>query len=227
MRWGLLALVGTTEGWSAFVGEASKLLKPSASALEAAALQAARTEDNRALLRSVEALEQFQPTDARLLETAAGGLLEGTWRLVGTIAAQGGEELETGGRRNVVNASGFAVDASERNVPLQTIDLATNRIVNEVRLENVPFLSHATVRVEGSFTADGRRVVVDFDRLSLCDSGAVVLSNAWLFRLARALRPKLFTGDTENSAWLETTYLSDRLRVGRGNKGSCFLLERC
>ena len=38
-------------------------------------------------------------------------------------------------------------------------------------------------------------------------------------------RPSLTTG-ADDVAWLETTYLSDDVRVGRGNKGSVFFLTR-
>ena len=52
-----------------------------------------------------------------------------------------------------------------------------------------------------------------------------MLSLGWLFALIRTLRPALTNG-ADSSSWLETTYLSDRMRLGRGNKGSVFVLTR-
>ena len=43
----------------------------------------------------------------------------------------------------------------------------------------------------------------------------------WLFALIRRLRPALTDG-LDDTPWLDTTYLSPRMRLGRGNKGSVF-----
>ena len=47
----------------------------------------------------------------------------------------------------------------------------------------------------------------------------------WLFALIRRLRPALTDG-LDDTPWLDTTYLSPRMRLGRGNKGSVFVLTR-
>jgi len=31
---------------------------------------------------------------------------------------------------------------------------------------------------------------------------------------------------TKDNGWLETTFVSDRIRIGRGNKGTMFVLTR-
>lgn len=113
-------------------------------------------------------------------------------------------------------------------MPPQAIDVPGRRISNEVRL-SLPLLGDSYVRVSGSFVKgdNARQAIVIFDRLELFDAvGARLFENDWLFALVRALKPDVFTGSQASAAWLETTYLSDTLRVGRGNKGSCFILER-
>lgn len=113
------------------------------------------------------------------------------------------------------------------NLPIQTIDVQRGRISNEIRLE-LPIVGLSYVRISGGFKrgANSRQAVVDFDKIELFKDGKRIWQNNWLFSLVRAVNPDLFTGGKESAAWLETTYLSDTLRVGRGNKGSCFLLER-
>ena len=196
--------------------------------LEADAVAAAKNDDNAALLKSIEALEKAKPSAETLLDDVRlARQLNGAWLLAGTLAATIGEPLEETGRRNVVNASGFSVDASEKNKPLQTIDVDAGRIMNEVKVQ-VPFFENGSVRVSGSLRRgdNARRAEVEFDTLEFLDGKKTVFKNSWLFKVARSLRPTLFTGNAEETAWLETTYLSDNVRVGRGNKGSCFLLER-
>ena len=43
---------------------------------------------------------------------------------------------------------------------------------------------------------------------------------------ADPLRPAAFLSGADDASWLETTYLSDKVRLGRGNKGSIFVLRR-
>ena len=114
-------------------------------------------------------------------------------------------------------------------MPIQAVDVARGRIANEVRLD-LPLLGSCFVKVEGDFRRgdNGRQAQVDFDLIELYSlpESRLLWRNDWLFAIARKFNPALFTGGQESSAWLETTYLSDNVRVGRGNKGSCFLLTR-
>ena len=48
----------------------------------------------------------------------------------------------------------------------------------------------------------------------------IVLDLGFLFNL------QALVAGTDENGWLETTYLSDRVRIGRGNKGSLFVLTR-
>jgi len=68
---------------------------------------------------------------------------------------------------------------------------------------------------------------VSFDSLEVFTEGGGrrLLSAGWVFALARAVNPALANG-ADDASWLETTYLSDKVRLGRGNKGSIFVLRR-
>jgi len=179
-------------------------------------------------------LEQTSPSPLDLLDDPqASALLDGRWALLATIAAQPGESLEesaASGLQGVVNASGIKVDASPENRPIQQVDLARGRIANEVRAR--PFgLWELYVRVGGAFRraappASGRRAQVLFDQLEVFTlDGRRLASAGWLFTAQRLFAPSLANGE-DTSSWLETTYLSPRVRLGRGNKGSIFVLQR-
>ena len=67
--------------------------------------------------------------------------------------------------------------------------------------------------------------MVAFDTLDVfTDDGRRLLRAGFIFDLVRKLRPSLADGDAGES-WLETTYLSERVRLGRGNKVSPDELE--
>ena len=79
--------------------------------------------------------------------------------------------------------------------------------------------------MSGPFTpspASGIRADVKFDNLEIeLFDGKIKLEFKWLFTLVYALRP-----EEEAESWLDTTHLSEDLRLGRGNKGSIFVLTR-
>lgn len=187
----------------------------------------------KTILDAFEELESTLPTPDNLLLTERGtSLADGRWTLLGTIANKVGEDLESG-ISNAVNASGIVVDAATDRRPVQEIDVSRQRIANELYRE-LPLGQSGIIRVAGGFAprpeqASGRRAYVNFDSLEFfleTDAGAVrVLSLGWLFALIKAVRPALTDGDADGP-WLETTYLSERVRLGRGNKGSIFVLQR-
>lgn len=180
-------------------------------------------------LAAFEALERAAPAPADLLRSKPD-LLDGRWSLVATLAAQAGERVsENSVRAGVVNASGFVVDASSKALPVQEISVRNGRIGNEIVL--TPLGQRVYLRVAGGFSAaeppaPGTRAIVKFDSLEVfSEDGRKLLSAGWLFALVRALKPSLQNG-SEDASWLETTYISERMRLGRGNKGSVFVLKR-
>ena len=190
----------------------------------------------RTILQAFKDLEDAVPApEDLLLKERSAALADGRWTLLGSIAAKVGdeEEMVDSGISNAINASGIVVDAATARKPVQQIDVRRQRIANEL-YRPLPLGQNAIIRVAGSFAprpeqAVGRRAYVNFDSLEFfveTDTGAVrVLSLGWLFALIRAVRPALTDGDADGP-WLETTYLSERVRLGRGNKGSIFVLSR-
>ncbi len=180
------------------------------------------------LLKKFEQLEEAfpPPPDLLLRSGPPASLLDGRWELTATVAATVGEGV-AGGTVNVVNASGIAVRTDSRQeLPVQEIDLASSRIGNELRftLFGVP----GYVRVAGGFTADterGRRALVKFDTCDVFLRGSRLVRAGAIFSILRRVKPSLQNG-ADDAAWLETTYLSPTMRLGRGNKGSIFVLQR-
>ncbi|KAG8459398.1 hypothetical protein KFE25_013034 [Diacronema lutheri] len=182
-----------------------------------------------ATLKKFAQLERAAPPPADLLRSAPG-LLDGRWLLLATVAAEAGESVASSRSRvGAVNASGIVVDASSAARPVQEICVERGRIGNEIVLS--PLGQRVYLRVGGSFgpaepPAPGTRAIVSFDSLELFTEGGMrLLSAGWVFQLLRSLNPALQNGK-EDASWLETTYISERMRLGRGNKGSVFILER-
>ena len=67
------------------------------------------------------------------------------------------------------------------------------------------------------------RLVVSFDygKIEFLD-GLVRVDIDWLFDL----RANLLQNGSKVAGWLETTYVDDTIRIGRGNRGSLFILSR-
>lgn len=215
--------------WAATVAKGLVPFAPRTEQLEARLRELASGDKVRETLEAFEALERAAPPPADLLR-AKPELLDGRWSLIGTFAAEAGVAVsETNARAGVVNASGIAVDASSGALPVQEICVRTGRIGNEVLLSK--FGQTFYLRVAGGFSAaeppaPGTRALVNFDSLEVFTRGGRrLLSAGWLFSLVRKLKPGLQNG-AEDASWLETTYVSETMRLGRGNKGSVFVLER-
>ncbi|KAJ1640073.1 hypothetical protein T492DRAFT_933121 [Pavlovales sp. CCMP2436] len=202
--------------------------------LEAELLAMAASGSVAETLAAFEVLERKLPAPADLLRSAPE-LLDGRWLLVATVAAQvGGSVTDSRARAGVVNASGFVVDASQGTLPVQEVDLKRGRIANEIVLKTPPFFfggQRFYLRVSGAFTAapppaPGTRALITFDSLEIFTAkGKRLLSLGWIFSLVRRVKPALQNGD-DDASWLDTTYIGDSARLGRGNKGSVFVLER-
>lgn len=64
------------------------------------------------------------------------------------------------------------------------------------------------------------RAIAAFDFGKIETKLGVALDISGLFAIRALLK------GTKESGWLETTYISENLRIGRGNKGSLFVLTR-
>jgi hypothetical protein len=189
----------------------------------------------REILGKVSALETKYPAPA-LKDILQSGDIDGTWFLQFTAPSEidddDTEEKDLNSAWKIenpeeniptrrfeakgsVSAAGIDVDVSMKP-PKQIFDISQSRVYNEV------VLPKAFVRVGGPFRLsekNERRAVVKFEECNI-DLGFVKLDLGFLFGIIR-----FFKGANENG-WLETTYLSDAIRIGRGNKGSMFILTR-
>jgi PAP_fibrillin len=170
--------------------------------------------DKVAILAAIAQVEDRNPTP-RPLEAAE--LLEGNWRLLYTTS----QEL-------------LKID----QLPLlklgqiyQCIRTRNARIYNVAEVYGLPFLE-GLVSVAARFEAvSDRRVQVKFERLIL---GLQRLAN---YRSANEFVQQLEASqpltaldislnNREQSGWLDTTYLDQDMRIGRGNEGSVFVLTK-
>lgn len=170
--------------------------------------------DKVAILAAIAQVEDRNPTPRPLEATE---LLEGNWRLLYTTS----QEL-------------LKID----QLPLlklgqiyQCIRTRDARIYNVAEVYGLPFLE-GLVSVAARFEAvSDRRVQVKFERLIL---GLQRLAN---YRSANEFVQQLEANQSlpaidislnnrEQSGWLDTTYLDQDMRIGRGNEGSVFVLTK-
>lgn len=115
-----------------------------------------------------------------------------------------------------VRAVGITVDTSNR-LTTQIIDVDNQRIQNNVEQD------FGTITVEGSFRVSEtvpNRAIVAFDQAKIVFRNGFTLSFGIVFAMLALVR------GTKDSGWLETTFLDEDIRIGRGNKGSLFILTR-
>lgn len=98
--------------------------------------------------------------------------------------------------------------------------MANQRVYNDVEQD------FGKISVGGSFrvseTIKNRAVVAfDFADIQLDAFNGFTVKLGFLFDVIAA-----FKGGIKDNGWLETTYLDADTRIGRGNKGSLFVLTR-
>ena len=101
------------------------------------------------------------------------------------------------------------MDTSNRAAK-QIIDVSKAYVANEVDLD----FGH--VAVGGTFRQSEKapnRVVVSFDKVEITLNNGPKLNLGFLFSLRALVKGTAETG------WLETTYVDNNMRIGRGNKG--------
>jgi PAP_fibrillin len=109
-----------------------------------------------------------------------------------------------------VNAAGIEVDTSNRVVK-QTLHVQKRFVANEIDLD------FGNVVVGGPFRPSDNvpcRAVVSFQK---CD---ITLKNGFTFKLGFLFRLLALARGTNESGWLETTFIDSDMRIGRGNKGT-------
>jgi PAP_fibrillin len=207
----------------------------------------ATPDQQQRVLEQVRQLEKsFPPPSSLLTDAAQAQALEGTWYLQYTspsdikdadesapagdspqsaadsdvwkaqYAEQEGVERRPALAKGTVSAAGIRVETANR-VVTQTIDTKASRVYNEIALD------WGTVFVAGQFRPSDlvpNRAVVAFDTAEFRFKNGFTLSIGFLFSTIA-----LFRG-TADSGWLETTFVDEDVRIGRGNKGTMFVLTR-
>lgn len=187
-----------------------------------------------AILQAVSELEASGGLDSPVDSPA----IEGAWRLLFTTKSKFDPRNPLGARVDgtapgleAVARSLFGAPAAASSSPVQrsVTGNAALSVVQVVELRGatpvvdavVSFSDVATFLLRASASADGpnRR------RIDFCfESGYLDVKKPFRVRLPYPVPFKLL-GD-EAKGWLDTTYLSPRVRISRGNKGTCFVLER-
>lgn len=186
-----------------------------------------------ALVRQMETSAAPRPT--LLSDPKEAQILDGDWflqytapseidgvdaddRWVAVAGSEGKDNIDTrrfqGG--GAISGGGIPVDASS-NVALQSFDIQRSRVTNEIQT------GIGLVTVGGTYSqseAVPLRALVAFDTAKIALNVGVTLDISFLFDIRSAIK------GSKNSGWVETTYISRDVRVGRGNKGSLFILTR-
>ena len=113
----------------------------------------------------------------------------------------------------------------------QCLRVSDAKIFNVAKVQGLPLLG-GLVSVCASFTVvSDQRVKVNFERLVAGSQTLAGYKNIDSF-IERLRSPKkLLALDaqikrTDQKGWLETTYIDQDLRIGRGNEGNVFVLRR-
>ena len=135
-----------------------------------------------------------------------------------SFAAEGDSNIETGrfNAKGSVSAAGINVDTSNRVVK-QIIDTQGEQVTNDITLD------FGRVVVGGPFRVSPNvpnRAIVAFNKADITLNNGFVIRLGFVFAILAKIR-----GSNDNG-WLETTFLDDDIRIGRGNKGTMFVLTR-
>lgn len=204
----------------------------------------ATPETQTKVLQIVRSLETTKPPSPNLLTDPelAKPLLDGVWYLQYTSPSQiGGDENKDAfpdawkpqyaesnipttqfQAQGTVTAAGIKVDTSNKVVQ-QIFNVEQQTVTNLITLD------WGTVRVGGSFRPSEQipnRAIAAFDTAVIQlgkgedDSSGPKINLGFVFDILALAR------GSKDSGWLETTYVDESLRIGRGNKGTMFVLTR-
>ena len=173
--------------------------------------------DRVAIQAAVAQLEGRNPTPEPL---AAKELLEGNWRLLYTTS----QELLNIDRLPLASLGPI----------YQCVRLAEGRIYNIAEVNGPPLLSGIVAVAARLEPVSQRRVNVRFERgvvglRSLLDYQTpsqfiAKMENTAKFSLLQGIDFSI--NADQQTGWLEITYLDDTLRIGRGNQGNLFVLQK-
>ncbi|WP_017297518.1 PAP/fibrillin family protein [Nodosilinea nodulosa] len=173
--------------------------------------------DRSAIQAAAATLEERNPTPDPL---QASDRLDGDWRLLYTTS------------RELLNIDRLPL--ASLGPIYQCIRLAENRIYNIAEVNGPPLLSGLVAVAATLEAVSTRRVNVRFARGVIGLRQALGYESVGQFVQVMQTTPRfsLLRGidfainPDRQSGWLEVTYLDDDLRIGRGNQGSLFVLQK-
>ena len=173
------------------------------------------SEDQRkAIFSAVAYLEELNPTPA---PTQSPELLDGNWLLLFTTS----QELLGIDRFPFYKLGNI----------YQCLRVTEGKIFNIAEIKGLPLLG-GLVSVCANFSVvNEKRVKVNFERLVAGSQTLVGYQDVNSFIDTLRSPKKLLAIDfqikrEDQKGWLETTYLDQDLRIGRGNEGNLFVLRR-
>jgi hypothetical protein len=173
------------------------------------------TEDQRkAIFSAVAYVEELNPTPA---PTRSPELLDGDWLLLFTTS----QELLKIDRFPLYKLGNI----------YQCLRVAEGKIFNVAEIKGLPLLG-GLVSVCANFTVvSEKQVKVNFERLVAGSQSLIGYRDVSSFIDTLRSPKKLLAVDfqikrEDQKGWLETTYLDQDLRIGRGNEGNLFVLRR-
>lgn len=189
------------------------------------------------MLSLVRTLETEFPSPRTLLtdSSIANDLLDGTWYLQYTSPSNVGDKdafpnswkpqiadensnipTKQFNAQGSISAAGIKVDTSNRVVK-QNIDVQKSRIANVIGFD------WGRVQVSGAYRPSSNvvnRALVAFDTALFDVNDGPTINLGFLFSAIAFFRR------TKDNGWLETTFIDKDIRIGRGNKGTMFVLTR-
>lgn len=183
-------------------------------------------------------MEADFPPSSELLTDAeqAKKLLDGPWFLQYTSPSEVGDadrfpdawkprnaregdaniEIKPFSAQGSISAAGIPVVTANR-VVLQTIDVEQSRVTNDIGLEWGRLVASGRFRPSSSVP---NRALVSFDTFKFQFNVGISIDVGFLFPLLRKV------SRSQENGWLETTFVDRDIRIGRGNKGTMFVLTR-
>ncbi len=171
-------------------------------------------EQRKAIFSAIAYLEESNPTPK---PTEAADLLTGDWRLLFTTS------------QDLLGLDRFP--GIKLGQIYQCVRAVEGKIYNVAEIFGLPLLE-GLVSVVASFTpVSAQRVNVRFERSVVGLQRLLNYENIDEFIQLLQSGKKLKAIDfeiknREQKGWLETTYLDSDLRIGRGNEGSVFVLQK-
>lgn len=173
------------------------------------------TENQRkAIFSAVAYLEELNPTPA---PTQTPEMLDGNWLLLFTTSQE------------LLGIDRFPL--YKLGKIYQCLRVAEGKIFNVAEIKGLPLLS-GLVSVCANFTVvSDKRVKVNFERLVAGSQSLIGYQDVNSFINTLRSPKKLLAIDfqikrEDQKGWLETTYLDQDMRIGRGNEGNLFVLRR-